>query len=170
MPRQDDAGTDAMPTSVGAGRDVTAVTVARVPVELTYPLRGRVLRPGAPPERVHLDADDRVDTAAFAATDEAGTIVGTAIVYPEACPWRPDQPGAWRLRGMATDEDSRGAKIGARVLGAILEHVRAEQGTLVWCNARLPARRFYARAGFTAHGDMWEEPDIGPHIAMWREV
>jgi GNAT superfamily N-acetyltransferase len=180
MPRQDDAGTGATRAPGDAGTDATpvpndarteaALTVARVPVALTYPLRGRVLRPGAPPARVHLDVDDLAETAAFAATDEAGTVVGTAIVYPEACPWLPERPGAWRLRGMATDEGRRDAGVGARVLAAILDHVRANAGTLVWCNARIPARRFYERAGFVGHGDVWDEPEIGPHIAMWREV
>jgi GNAT superfamily N-acetyltransferase len=160
VPGRDDTETDTAP----------AITVALVAAATTYPLRGRVLRPGAPPERVHLDVDDLPDTAAFAATDPDGRIVGTAIVYPESCPWLPDQPRAWRLRGMATDEARRRAGIGGRVLAAVLDHVSDRSGTLVWCNARVPARRFYERAGFVAHGDEWEDPAIGPHVAMWRRL
>jgi GNAT superfamily N-acetyltransferase len=147
-----------------------AISVARVAPEVTHPLRRRVLRPGAPPDRVRLSADDHPATAAFAATTRAGEVVGTAIAYPEPCPWHPGRPGAWRLRGMATDPDRRSGGIGARVLAAVLDHVRAQGGTLVWCNARTPARRFYERAGFVAHGEPWEDPDIGPHIAMGREL
>ena len=168
-PPHGSAGNDATPAHDDTGAEAT-LTVAQVPVALTYPLRGRVLRPGAPPERVHLDADDRPGTAAFAATDATGAIVGTAIVYPEACPWLPERRGAWRLRGMATDEGRRGEGVGARVLAALLDHVHTEGGSVVWCNARVPARRFYERAGFAAHGGVWDEPEIGPHIAMWREV
>jgi len=156
------------------GRDhsaaAPALTVARVPVAVTHPLRSLVLRAGGPPAAAHLDVDDRPDTAAFAATDADGRVVGTAIVYPEPCPWLPDRPGAWRLRGMATDEARRGAGIGARVLAAVLTHVASQSGGLVWCNARTPARRFYERAGFTVHGDEWDDPEIGPHVAMWRAV
>jgi GNAT superfamily N-acetyltransferase len=141
-----------------------------VPPAETYGLRGRVLRPGAPPDRAHLDADDHPSTAAFAAREPDGTVVGTAIVYPEPCPWAPERPGAWRLRGMATAEDRRSRGVGARVLGAVLAHVTAAGGTLVWCNARVPARRFYEREGFVAHGDEWVDPDIGPHVAMWRAL
>jgi len=149
---------------------VEGLVVLRVaPVE-TYGLRGSVLRPGAPPERVHLDADDRPDTAAFAARDAAGTVVGTAIVYPEPCSWAPDVPGAWRLRGMATAKGRRSAGVGGRVLAAVLGHVSSEGGALVWCNARVPARRFYERAGFVTHGDEWVDPEIGPHVAMWRQL
>jgi GNAT superfamily N-acetyltransferase len=146
------------------------LVVERVPPAETYDLRGRVLRPGAPPDRVRFDVDDRGDTAAFAARDATGAVVGTAIVYPEPCRWAPDRPGAWRLRGMATAEDRRGAGVGGRVLAAVLAHVADEGGALVWCNARVPARRFYERAGFVAHGEEWVDPEIGPHVAMWRDV
>jgi hypothetical protein len=40
--------------------------------------------------------------------------------------------------------------------------VVAEGGTVVWCS-RTPARRFYERAGFAAHGEEWVDPEIGPH-------
>jgi GNAT superfamily N-acetyltransferase len=156
------------PASTHAG--TAGIEVVRVPPAETYELRGRVLRPGASPERVHLAADDAPDVAAFAARDAAGTVVGTAIVYPEACPWAADRPGAWRLRGMATAEDRRGRGVGRLILAAVLAHVAAAGGTLVWCNARVPARRFYERAGFAAHGDEWVDPEIGPHIRMWRTL
>ena len=43
-------------------------------------------------------------------------------------------------------------------------------GGLLWCNARLAAVGFYERAGMVTTGDVWEEPVIGPHIAMFVEV
>jgi GNAT superfamily N-acetyltransferase len=144
--------------------------VARVAPAVTYPLRARVLRSGAPPESAHLAVDDLADTAAFAATGPDGDVVGTAIVYPEPCRWAPERPRAWRLRGMATDERHRGTGVGAAVLGAVVDHVGAEGGALIWCNARVPARRFYERAGFVGHGEEWDDPDLGPHIAMWHEL
>jgi GNAT superfamily N-acetyltransferase len=158
------------PARAACHREDGGLTVARVPVADTHALRQRVLRPGAPPARTRLAVDDEPDTAAFAASTDDGQIVGTGIVYPEPCPWQPDRPGAWRLRGMATAEGRRGAGVGARVLAAVVDHAAAHGGTLVWCNARIPARRFYERAGFVAHGDPWDEPEIGPHIRMAREL
>ena len=146
------------------------ITVERVPPAVTFALRHRVLRAGQPASAVRLPADEHPDTAAFAARTPEGVVVGTAIVTPEACPWAPERPHAWRLRGMATAEGHRSAGIGARLLDAALAQVVAEGGALVWCNARTPARRFYERAGFAAHGDEWVDPEIGPHIAMGREV
>ncbi len=165
MPLSDHPG-----AAPGRPGPVAGLVVERVPASKTLALRALVLRAGAPPESVRLAVDDHPDTAAFAALTGDGEVVGSAIVYPEACPWMPARPHAWRLRGMATDESWRGAGVGARVLGAVLDHVAASGASLVWCNARVPARRFYERAGFRAHGDEWVDPAIGPHIAMWREV
>jgi GNAT superfamily N-acetyltransferase len=89
---------------------------------------------------------------------------------PERCPWAPERPDAWRLRGMATAEGLRGAGIGTRLLRAAVDHVRAEGGTLVWCNARVGALAFYEREGFTAAGERYEDPELGPHVPMQRDL
>jgi GNAT superfamily N-acetyltransferase len=146
------------------------VHIERVPPAVTQPLRRRVLRPGVPPERARLAADAHPEAAAFAATTPAGRVVGTAIVHPEPCPWLSRRTRAWRIRGMATDEAHRGQGIGRRVLDAVLAHVGAHGGDLVWCHARVPARGLYERAGFAAHGRAWDDPELGPHIAMWRDL
>lgn len=151
------------------GSRLGTVTVDRVPPELTHPLRQRVLRPGLPPSatRFAVEADPR--TATFAARDAAGTVVGAALTFPVDCPWIAGR-AAWRLRGMATAPELRSHGIGSRVLDRVVAHVLAEGGDLLWCHARTPARRFYERAGFVAHGEPWDEPDIGPHIAMARDL
>ena len=144
--------------------------VERVDPALTHALRHRVLRAGQPASAVNTASDDHPEAAAFAARTGDGTVVGTVIVAPEPCPFLPDRPGAWRLRGMATDEAWRSRGIGAALLAVALDHMRAQGGTLVWCNARTPARAFYERAGFRAHGDEWVDPLIGPHVAMARTL
>jgi GNAT superfamily N-acetyltransferase len=146
------------------------ITVERVDAAVTYPLRQRVLRPGRPPGAARFSIDDDPSTASFAARTTDGEVVGTAVVYPEPCPWIPERPHTWRLRGMATAPECRSRGTGARVLRAALAHVAAAGGDLVWCNARVPARAFYERAGFRAHGAPWDEPEIGPHIAMWLDL
>jgi len=84
-------------------------------------------------------------------------------------PWRPELD-AWRLRGMATAPEWRGMGVGRAMVGAVFDHVAAGGGALLWCNARLAAVGFYERAGMTTTGDVWEEPVIGPHIAMFVQV
>jgi len=48
--------------------------------------------------------------------------------------------------------------------------VSSRGGGLLWCNARVPAVAFYERAGFEVRGEPWDEPHIGPHVAMLRRV
>ena len=146
------------------------VTVGPVSPAETWPLRKRVLRPHQDGDAVVLGGDEHPRAAHFGARDAEGRVVGVATVAPETCPWAPQREGAWRLRGMATEEGRRGTGIGAAVLRAALEHVRAQGGRLVWCNARVGALRFYEREGFAAGAERYDDPVLGPHVPMWREV
>jgi len=156
---------------------VEGVVVQPVEPSRTYVLRQQVLRPKMRLEEMGLFGDDGPDTGIYAAVDEAtGEVVGTGTVRREEPP-----PGLaesvapqahadpWRLRSMATREDLRGTGIGALVLDSCVRHVGALGGGFLWCNARVPARRFYARAGFSEWGGEFEAQGV-PHIVMWRMV
>jgi GNAT superfamily N-acetyltransferase len=156
---------------------VTLRSVVVEPVEpsRTLELRHQVLRPHLSIEEVAAAADNGPDLLTYAAVDTgSGEVLATGNLRLEAPPeglaaGAPD--GAqWRLRGMATREDLRNQGLGALVLDACIEHVAAHGGGLLWCSARLGARRFYARAGFSDWGDEYEIEHIGPHIRMWRRV
>lgn len=144
---------------------MTAARVERVDPEVVRPLRQRVLRPHQTvAEQVFAgDADPRA--AHFAAYADDGEVIGIASITPEG------GPGAFRVRGMATDpERGRGTGAGGALLMACVEHARAEGAARVWCNARTPARGFYERYGFVAEGEEFTLPDIGPHVLMSRPV
>jgi GNAT superfamily N-acetyltransferase len=147
------------------------VRVERVAPELTLPLRWRVLRAHRDPaEMAPWPGERDPATAHLAALTPAGEVVGTALVLPDGFALMPARTDAWRLRGMATADGMRGRGIGAALLGRVIGHVAAQGGGVLWCHARAPARRFYERAGFTAAGAEWDEPPIGRHVVMWREV
>jgi len=143
------------------------VRLERVGAEVTRPLRQRVLRPHLTPGDLVFPHDDDPDAAHVVALRPDGAVVGTVSVLPEAAPWG---AAGWRLRGMATDESVRGRGVGARLLAAVLDHVRGHGGGLLWCNARVRAVPFYERGGLCTRGEPWEEPLIGPHVVMWRIV
>lgn len=128
----------------------------------TRALRQRVLRPHLTVEEVAATDDDVPNIACY---DERGVVVACATVRAEPEPGR-ELASAWRLRGMASDPELRGRGYGAAVLTAAVDHVRAAGGTELWCNARIAARGFYERHGWTAVGDVWDEPVIGPHVRM----
>jgi predicted GNAT family N-acyltransferase len=149
--------------------------VDRVPASMTWELRQTVLRPHQTIEQLALPDDNEMSTGSFAAINPDGEVVGTARVAPASPPFpvglhAPANWPTWQLRGMATREDVRNEGVGTALVRRFVSHVSGEGGGLLWCNARVPAMDFYRRVGFVVHGDVWEEPDIGPHVVMWRTV
>lgn len=132
-------------------------------------LRREVLRGGRP---VPLPGDEA--PAFHVGVYDEGVLVATGNIRPAPAPWLPDDEstgrGSWRVRGMATDPASRGRGAGAMVLEALVAHARERGGRVLWCNARTPAQRFYERAGLETRGEPWLEPEIGPHVVMWRPL
>jgi GNAT superfamily N-acetyltransferase len=90
----------------------------------------------------------------------AGQLVAVGLIGPEG------DPGAWRVRGMATEPDLRGRGAGSAVLDALVGQARSEGADQVWASVRTPARALYERAGFRPDSDVYEVPRIGPHILM----
>ncbi len=155
--------------------------VELVDAQVVRPLRRAVLRPQFPAEQSEYPADDDPHSAHIAVrrasplVEEHSTspgagvaAVGTVLRGPP--PWEPQRVDGWRVRGMATRPDARRQGLGGLVLHALLDHVAAHGGGLVWCNARVPALGLYHRAGFVARGEVFDLPGIGLHMCMWRTV
>jgi len=138
-----------------------SVEIRAVDPALTRPLRRRVLRPHESLEELATHEPPGVHAVAAFDGDE---VVAVGFVCPDG------KPGEWRVRGMATAPEQRGRGIGAAILDALVEHARSRGATRVWCNARTPALRLYARAGFEPESGEFEIPGIGPHFVMARQV
>jgi GNAT superfamily N-acetyltransferase len=134
------------------------VEVRPVPAEATRPLRQQVLRPHQTLDA--LAAEDARDPGGswFAAFGADGEVVATGILSR--------REEGWQVRGMAVAPGHRGRGLGSAVLATLLDVAASRGGGLVWCNARVPARRLYERAGFEAVGDVFEVARIGPHVTM----
>jgi predicted GNAT family N-acyltransferase len=144
--------------------DVFAGTVDEVPAEVTYGLRGAVLRPDG--GEITWAGDDDPGTFHLAARTADGRIVGVVRFSPAPCPYRPGSAAPWQLRGMATDAAVRGTGAGRALVTEGLTRVRARGGDLVWCDARVPAVGFYERMGFAVVTEPFDKPGIGPHVGM----
>lgn len=130
--------------------------------EQTWPLRHKVLRPHQTIADCHYPRDESaIHFGAF----EDETIVGIASVYHEAEPGL-TQPGAWRLRGMATDPAVRGKGHGGALLLRVIDTVRGEEGTMIWANARVGVRGFYERYGFVVVSAPYDVPGLGEHVLI----
>jgi GNAT superfamily N-acetyltransferase len=95
---------------------------------------------------------------------EHDELVAVGLIGPEG------EPGAWRVRGMATAPAARGRGAGSEVLNALLDHARSRGANRIWASVRLPARSLYERAGFETTSDVFEPPHIGPHVIMSRHL
>jgi predicted GNAT family N-acyltransferase len=147
---------------------VTVVTVDEVPAELTYDLRGAVLRPNG--GEIVWAGDEDPATFHLAARTDEGDVVGVVRFSPAPCPWRPLARAPWQLRGMATGSAVRGSGAGRLLVIDGLERVTARGGDLVWCDARVAAAGFYERMGFTVVTDEFDKPGIGPHVGMCKDL
>lgn len=156
---------------VAPGFDVATVVqvVRQVEPVITRPLRRRVLRPHQTLAELVDPGEDHPETAFYAALDAIG-VVGTAALYRQQRSGEVGSGSEWRLRSMATAPRVRGSGLGALLLEACLDHAREQGATLVWCSARVPARGFYERHGFRSVSDVYEVPEIGPHLRMERPL
>jgi GNAT superfamily N-acetyltransferase len=136
--------------------------------EDTLAVRQPVLRPGLSPEDARYAGDGDADALHLGAfVDDRLVAVATIIRQP---PPGEDDPGAWRIRGMATLPDHRDRGFGARLLAGLLEHAREHGGRSVWCTARIGAVSLYRRAGFEPEGAPFEIPGIGQHLRLRRSL
>jgi GNAT superfamily N-acetyltransferase len=133
------------------------IRVRPVPVEQTRALRQAVLRPHE--TLANLAAHEPGVAFAVGAFD-GDELVGVGFIAPDG------EAGAWRVRGMATVAQTRGRGAGTLVLDALIAHAVAQEARRIWCNARVPARSLYERAGLRVVSEVFELPDIGPHCVM----
>ena len=129
-------------------------------------LRHAVLRAGLARETAVFEGDDDPAALHFVAV-HGGAIVACVTLHPSTF----DGAQAWQLRGMAVAPDMQRQGVGARLLEAVHAAVASDPvRRVLWCNARLPATRFYQRHGWRVVSDRFEIPSAGPHVRMIRPL
>ena len=144
---------------------MTHIPTKPIPTEATHHLRDVVMGQGKHAVKPGDDAPNTLHAGAY----KNDNLVAIASVYHEAAPGS-DNPTAWRLRGMASLPEVRGEGYGRAALELCMQHIAAQGGTLLWCNARKNAVGFYKRMGFVVEGDEFIPPGGIPHYFMWREI
>jgi GNAT superfamily N-acetyltransferase len=130
-----------------------------------HPLRRSILRRGMANPDVHYPQDDDARSFHLGAFD-GDELIAVASFTPAPTPWR-EGASAWQLRGMAVAEGRQGSGVGTAIIDAAKERITASGATVLWCNARDTALRFYARLGFSVYGDGFVTADSGvPHHVM----
>jgi predicted N-acetyltransferase YhbS len=124
-------------------------------------LREAILRK---PLGLSVTAEERADDALrrhFCARSH-GAVVGSVSL-------RPLDGETIQLRQMAVAEDRRRERIGAQLLACAEDWARGEGYRLMVLNARLGAEGFYARFGYQAEGEPFDENTVA-HIRMTKPL
>lgn len=157
------AGVAPCPARTRVVPGAAAVVVRRAALDEILPLRHAELRAGLPRDAARFDGDDEPSTIHVGAFLSAGEVVGCATFVRRPL----DAEPGWQLRGMATRADRVRRGVGARVLAvaeALVPHDAG--GTLLWCNARVPAVAFYRAQGWEPISAEFDIPTAGPHRRM----
>jgi predicted GNAT family N-acyltransferase len=109
------------------------------------------------PEATEWDADDSVSLHLLA-LDGVGQPIGCARLLPDGHIGRMAVLPAWRGRG-----------VGRALLDAAIRAAQARGHATLRLSAQTHAVAFYARAGFVAVGDEYEEAGIA-HVAMQKSL
>ena len=67
---------------------------------------------------------------------------------------------------MAVAPESRGHGVGLALLERVRDFTVRSGGGLLWCNARVPAQRFYEKHGWRTMSEILDIPTAGPHVKM----
>jgi GNAT superfamily N-acetyltransferase len=135
----------------------------------TRPLRRRILRPHQAELELVYPGDEAPETLHVGWFDGLA-LRGVASLYRQSPEGAADDPGEWRLRGMAVVPESRRQGVGAALVAACEAHARTHGGKRLWFNARVDALPFYFALGYEAFGEPYELPGIGLHRFAARQL
>jgi predicted GNAT family N-acyltransferase len=109
------------------------------------------------PAEIEIDAQDPLSLHALA-IDASGAAVATGRLLPDG-----------HIGRMAVLQTARGSGVGTAVLLSLMGAARARGHREVVLSAQTHAVPFYARIGFTAEGEVYDDAGI-PHIDMRRAL
>lgn len=147
-----------------------SVTICRVSIDVIVDLRHRMLRAGLPKEAAQFPGDEEPSTwhvGTFASLEENAPPLSCASFMLNSYKGEP----AWQLRGMCTDTGYQSRGLGGKLLACAEAAIIAQSGVrLFWCNARVPAIRFYERHEWRVDSDEFDIPTAGPHRKMVKRM
>ena len=124
-------------------------------------LRNRVLRMPLGLVLSELDVRDEDAQLHLVALDGQGYVIGCLLVAFSR--------DTARFRQMAVEESYRGRGIGTELIKQAEHDVRARNIHTVTLHARVTARGFFEKLGYTAVSEVFTEVTI-PHIAMRKDL
>ncbi len=145
------------------------MSIQHITAEQALPLRMQILRPGQAVQN-SIYPEDGLSTTIHWGVFVNDIIVCTGTFFKNVCQHFPQQSEAYRLRGMATDSRFQGQQLGSLLLKFAEKNLKEKKASLLWCNARITAARFYEQNGFSPVGDIFDVPVTGPHQVMYKNL
>jgi GNAT superfamily N-acetyltransferase len=122
------------------------IHIEQIRPELTWRLRQQVLYPAQKLYEMELDEDNTgIHFGAF--TNDA--LVGIISLF--------QQDSSFQFRKLAVLPDLQKMGIGNSLLNRVEEYAQSENGTTIWCNARVSAIGFYLKAGYAHTGKLFSK-------------
>lgn len=123
--------------------------IDKVPLDLVWQIRQRVMYPNAPVAAVQLPHDEDGQHLGIWINEKPVSIVS---LFRDG-----DQ---FQFRKFATVTDQQGKGYGSFLLQHIVQLATEQHAAAIWCNARVSATAFYARFGFSTGGERWQKNGI----------
>ena len=122
------------------------LSIEQIRPELTWRLRQEVLYPAQKLYEMELDEDlDGIHFGAF--TDDK--LVGIISLF--------QTEQSFQFRKLAVLSDYQKMGVGNALLQRVEEFAKSENGTVIWCNARVSAIGFYMKAGYAHTGKLFSK-------------
>lgn len=113
------------------------IQIKQIASDLTWPIRYKVMYPEHNLDFVKLENDD--NGIHFGLYNNK-KLTGIVSVFNE------DE--IYQFRKLAILEEAQGLGLGKKLMEAIIEYCKIQNGQKLWCNARVNAKDFYKRLGF----------------------
>lgn len=144
------------------------VQVKEITSAETIPIRHQVLRQGKSIESCCFEGDN-LATTFHLGLYYYGELIGIAS-YMNNCNNNFDNKNQYQLRGMAILQQFQGKRLGNVLLEKGAQLLKQKNITLLWCNSRENAIKFYSKFGFNIYGKPFDIPHIGTHYVMQKSI
>jgi len=142
--------------------------VRQVDTDDTFNIRKEVLRPDGTIEECSFEGDNNESTFHLGAYID-DNLASVASFYLDNHPKIKDAY-QFRLRGMATLPQFRKRGLSQALLQTAFPLIKQNNIETLWCNARTSAQGFYEKVGFEVVSDVFDIPDVGPHVVMIKHI
>lgn len=142
------------------------IRVSEISAIETYTIRKEILRKGIPlSERIRGEFDESSFHIGFFMNTK---LIGVCsfIEKKHEC----FQGIQYRLAGMAILEKHQRRGVGSSLIKNALIILKKRNVSIVWCNARVSALKFYDKLGFLIKGEQFDIPHIGGHFIMYKNL